>query len=233
MNAEGRVRIDIAGFSRRRLLLYAGVFGSIPLVGGCAALPPPGPPLRTFRLSPKTTFPENLPRVSWSLAIAEPFAERSLDTDRIAFLKEGTEIRYLAGGRWSDRIPSLLQLLMVQSFLASGAIAAVATDRDPLRPDFLLRSILQGFYVLEDAKGRRTAHVSITATLLQMPMRQVVAYQAFTADREIPSRSLERIARSFDEALGKVLKRLVLWTLREGEARFRRAGTEERVRGPA
>ena len=207
----------------RRDLLRVGAAGVPLLLAGCATLPRPGPPPRVFRLTPKTTFPEDLPRVDWTLAVSEPLAERALDTDRIALLRDGTEIAYFANVVWSDRVPALVQILLVQSFLASGAVAA-GTDRDPLRPDYLLRSVLTAFQVHESGDGARAAVVSLTATLLRMPRREVVATERFRAVHPVGARRFEAVIAAFDEALGKVLKRVVLWTLLVGENNRRRTG---------
>ncbi len=206
----------------RRHVLRGGLLAGGLLLAGCTPLPRPGPPPRVFRPTPKTSFPEGLPEVDWALAVSEPLAERALDTDRIALLRDGTEIAYFAGAVWSDRVPALIQILLVQSFLASGAIAAVGTDRDPLRPDYLLRSVLTAFQVRETAARRRSAVVALAATLLRMPRRRVVASERFRAELPITERRMEAVVTAFDEALGKVLKRTVLWTLHVGEADHRR-----------
>ncbi len=187
------------------------------LLGGCAGLPRPGPAPRVYRLSPKTTFPADLPRVDWSLAVAEPLAERALDTDRIAVVRGGFEVLYFAGVLWSDRVPAMLQLLMVQSFLASGALAAVGTDRDIFRPDYLLRPVLHAFQVQERPKQGRVVRISFSASLLRMPRRRIVLVRRFAEERPVVERSMAAIVRAFDEALGKVLKRLVIWTIETGQ----------------
>ena len=206
----------------RRDLLRLGAAAPL-LLAACATLPRPGPPPRVFRLTPKTTFPPDLPRVDWTVAVSEPLAERALDTDRIALLRDGTEIAYFANVVWSDRVPALVQILLVQSFLASGAVTA-GTDRDPLRPDYLLRSVLTAFQVRQARDGGWTAVVSLTATLLRMPRRRVVASERFRAAFPVEERRFEAVVTAFDEALGKVLKRVVLWTLHVGE-NDRRRGT--------
>jgi cholesterol transport system auxiliary component len=100
-----------------------------------------------FRLTPETSFEPGLPSVAWTLAVAEPDAERALDTDRLVLVRDGLEVDYYAGAVWSDRAPALVQLMIVRSFAASDAVAAVGADRDPLRADFLPRSSLRAFAI--------------------------------------------------------------------------------------
>lgn len=205
------------GQSRRCLLAGSGGFAFAVLAACVPSLGERGKPPRVYRLSPKTTFPDNLPRVAWALAVAEPLSERALDTDRIALARDGFEIVYFADALWADRVPALLQLLVVQSVQASGAVLAVGTDRDAMRPDFLLRTVLQAFHVIESADGGRRVRVSLSASLLRMPWRRVVAVERFAAEQPVAERSLDAIVFAFDEALGKVLKRLVLWVIEKGE----------------
>ena len=60
--------------------------------------------------------------------------------------------------------------------------------------------------------------VALAATLLAMPRREVVGTTEPTATVTAEAGELEAIATAFDEALGKVFKRLVEWTLTAGEA---------------
>ena len=51
-----------------------------------------------------------------------------------------------------------------------------------------------------------------------MPRRQVVGTTEIGRSVPAQANDLESIALAFDEALGSVMKRLVEWTLRTGEA---------------
>jgi cholesterol transport system auxiliary component len=210
-------RLGVVG--RRRLVL-----GGVMLVGGAGlgacvpGLPGQGPGPREFRLTPKTTFSSELPRVGWALAVAQPAADRSLDTDRIALIKEGLQVQYVADARWSDRAPAMLQGLIVGSFAASGAIATVGTDRDRLSADFLLRSSLPAFNLLRRTGAATVIRVRLDAQLLGLPDRELVGSESFAADATPTSDRLEAVIEAFDEATGDVLKRLVVWTLATGQS---------------
>src|SRR3954468_702811 len=159
--------------TRRSLLRRAaGVAGAALAGPGCMpSLPGQGPGPSVFRLSPKTSFDPGLPSVAWALTVAEPDAERALDTNRLALVRDGLEVDYYAGAVWSDRAPALVQLMIVRSFAASGAIAAVGTDRDPLRADFFLRSSLRAFAIEAQAGQPGKAHARLAARLVRLPRR--------------------------------------------------------------
>lgn len=201
---------------------WCGGLASLGLVGlgACVPkLPGTGPGPRTFRLTPKTTFGQDLTDVAWSLAVSEPTSERTLDTNRIAVITHGTAIDYVADATWIDRAPSMVQTVLVQSFRASGAVAAVGADRDQRRPDFLLRSDLRAFQ-LNRTDGLGTVRVRLDATLLRLPQRDIVAQRSFAADIAPTAAGVDAAVAAFDEALGRVMKELVPWALTAGSQAY-------------
>ena len=200
--------------SRRTLARYLGV---LPLLGlaGCQ-LPGNAPPPRAFRLTPKTTFAD-LPEVSWSLVVDRPDSEPAIDSERMARLS-GVEVAYYAGALWVDRPAEMVQPLLIQSFRASDAIEVVGDRRSEIRPDFLLQSRITAFQAEPQADAPPNVRVAMAATLLTMPQREVVGTVEIGETVTATARELEAIAAAFDEALGKVFKRLVEWTLTTGEA---------------
>lgn len=200
----------------RRQLLRAGTFLSAVMIAGCQ-LPGRGPPPREFRVTQKSTFPEDLPQVDWSLVVERPNALRSIDTPRIARTR-GVEIEYYAGAVWIDRPPVMIEPLIIQSFRSSGAIKVVADRRSGLRPDFVLQTDLTAFEAMETGSGPPDVRAAMSATLIRMPRREVVGTTHIGHTVTAQATNLQSIALAFDEALGKVLKDLVVWTLRTGEA---------------
>lgn len=197
----------------RRQLLSGGL--AMSTVAGCQ-LPGSGPPPREFRVTQKSTFPEELPDVDWSLMVERPNALRSIDTPRIARTR-GVEIEHYAGARWIDRPPVMIEPLIIQSFRSSQAIDVVVDRRANIRPDFLLQTDLTAFEAIETASGPPDVRVAMSATLITMPRREVVGTTQIARTVQAGATDLESIAMAFDDALGKVLKRLVEWTLRTGE----------------
>ena len=182
------------------------------LAGGCTPPPvPEPPPPQVYRLTRKSSLEARLPRAKWALAIAEPTCEPTLDTNRIALVRDGLAVEYYARSVWADRVPSLVQGLLVQSFLASERITRVGTDRDQLRADFLLRSDLRAFQV----KGS-VVRVAMGVQLLSLPRRDSAGSISFEQEEPLPDTTVDTVGAAFDEALGKVTSKIVAWTLRAG-----------------
>jgi cholesterol transport system auxiliary component len=209
-------RIQIGAYGSRRELLRAGL--GLSLVAGLGACQLPGsrPPPREFRLTPKTTFDE-LPKVDWSLAIARPDAGPAVDTTRIAVVRSGVEVEYYAEARWVDRPPAMLQPILVRSFRNSGAIEVVGDDRAAFRPDFVLKTDLVTFQASQEQGKPPAARAVISMSLIQMPRRNVVGTNEIGRTVEAASGDLIAITAAFDDALGKVIKRVVEWTLTTGQ----------------
>ena len=201
---------------RRRPLIQ--ITAQMPLLAVAACtLPGGGPPPREFRVTAKRTFSENLPKVDWTLVVDRPTVERSIDTARIARMA-GVEVEHYAGATWVDRPAAMIEPLIIQSFRSSRAIDVVAGRRSDVRPDFMLQTNIEAFQAQQTDSGPLEARVVMSASLMAMPRRKVVGTTEI--GRTVPAQAgdLPSIAVAIDDALGKVLKRLVEWTLVTGQA---------------
>ncbi len=194
-----------------------------PLAALAAAceVPGKGPPPILYRLTPKSTFREDLPTVSWQLVLELPLANAGLSTTRIALYRDPTNLEYYARASWTDRAPNMVLTLMIESFENSGKIIAVGRESIGLRSDFVLKTELREFQAEYYGGDLPTAHVAINAKLVQSATRTIVGSRNFESRFEARADSREAIIAAFDEALGKTLKRLVEWTLRTGEEAYR------------
>lgn len=202
--------------SRRHLL--AGLISGplVPAITSCGLLG--GPPPRQFTLTPVINFPRGLPPVKWSLVVDEPTAARQIDTSRIALMNGPFRVEYYADVEWTDNAPSMVQLLLIQSFQNTGRLLVVAPSRQTLATDFLLLSNLRNFQVEKDASGTAQANVGLEATLLRMPRRTPVATARFDRASPVDSNSTEAVTAAFDASLDDVMRRVVDWTLQQGSA---------------
>jgi cholesterol transport system auxiliary component len=206
--------------SRRGLILDALRLAPFLALAGCSDLiPGQGPPPQLFRLTPKSTFPDDIPLVSWQLVLAQPDADAALDTTRIALMREPTRVEYYASSGWTDRAPFMVQTLMLESFENSDKIVAVGRRAVGLRADFELRSELREFQA-EYFTGTIDAHVALNVKLVRAAERAIVGSQNFDVRAPAAEDSMPAIVQAFDEALGAVMKQMVDWTLKTGEANY-------------
>jgi cholesterol transport system auxiliary component len=192
---------------------------------GCS-LPGFSSPPQLFTLTPKNTFVEGLPTITDQILIETPVAAAGLDTGRIALSRSATTLDYFAGVSWTDRAPAMVQTLMVESFENSGHVVSVGRDTIGLRADYVLKSELREFqaeYASAADNGPPQIHVRINAKLVAMPRRNIEAGKTFEALERARSASFQDIIEAYDDALGKVLRRLVEWSLTEA-ARLDRQG---------
>jgi cholesterol transport system auxiliary component len=190
---------------------------SVLFLAGCA-LPGFSPPPQLFTLTPKNTFIEGLPTITDQILIETPVAAAGLDTGRIALSRSATTLDYFAGVSWTDRAPAMVQTLMVESFENSGRAVSVGRDTIGLRADYILKSELREFqaeYNGADNPNPPRIHVRINAKLVAMPRRNIEAGKTFEALEPARSTNFQDIIAAYDDALGKVLRRLVEWSLTE------------------
>lgn len=190
--------------------------GALLLVAACdIKLPGNEPPPRLFTLDPKTAFAANLPKADWQLVIETPSAPASLDTARIAVRRTPIELDYYAGVAWMDRVPSMVQALLLAAFESSGKIVAVGRDSAGLRADYMLRVEIRDFEA-ENGPENPSPHVRIVAKLIKMPNRQIVAYRSCDEKKAASAATLERVVEAYNDVLGLCLQSIVEWTLKTG-----------------
>jgi cholesterol transport system auxiliary component len=196
--------------TRRALLL-----GSLATLAGCGGLIPGGgerPQL--YVLTPKTTFAPDLPRAEWQLLVDVPLAPAEIDTDRIVLQRTPYTVDNFANAAWPDRAPAMVQTLLVESFESTGKITAIGRESAGLRADYVLRPELRKFTaVYDDPSAPPIASVILNVRLVRMPERAIVAQRSFDHRARAQRNEMAAIIEAFDDALGKVLKRTIEWTL--------------------
>jgi cholesterol transport system auxiliary component len=109
---------------------------------------------------------------------------------------------------------------MLESFENSDKIVAVGRRAVGLRADFELRSELREFQA-EYFTGTIEAHVALNVKLVRAAERAIVGSQSFDVRAPASEDSMPAIIQAFDEAMGSVLKQMVDWTLKTGQANYR------------
>ncbi|MDW3206683.1 MAG: ABC-type transport auxiliary lipoprotein family protein [Alphaproteobacteria bacterium] len=227
---------DFSGFSKMhvptRRQLGIGM-GAALLLGGCSvALPGSGAPPRIYVLTPKSTFGEEIPNVDWQLLIEPPQAAAGISSARIALRRSLIELEYFARAAWTDSAPAMIQTLMIESFENSNKIVSVGRQAIGLRSDFILKTDLREFQAeFMDENGNPlpsgsppNIRIRMNAKLVKMPQRTIAGSRTIEYVLPAPGSSMVDIIAGFDEALGKTLKRIVGWTLEEGQRIYSASG---------
>ncbi|MCR9073377.1 MAG: ABC-type transport auxiliary lipoprotein family protein [Alphaproteobacteria bacterium] len=198
----------------RRTFLAVGLAG---LTAACGQLPIGKPPPQLYTLTPKSTYPSDLPRAPWQLAIERPTAPAGLSTVRIAVARQPLTLDYYSGVAWVDDAPNMVQRLLIESFENSDRIVGVGRDGVTFRSDFTLKVELREFQAeYFDGAEVPVVNVRINVKQVQMPQRIIVASADFETRRTSPTNRMSDIIRTFDDALGSVLRDIVVWTLTQG-----------------
>ena len=207
---------------RNALLSIGALLLSAPAIEGCTAIDfvTNRAPPKLFELSPKTTFGDDLPDIDAAVLIEPPSATAGLNTARIALRPEPTLLEYYANALWIDVVPVMVQTLATESFDATGRIDALSpADAAGVRPDFSLRIHIREFQAQYDEGTSKPPLVNIRlqARLLAMPRRDSLDTVSIQQLMRAEETSVESVVRAYDDALGKALKRLVEWSLKEIE----------------
>jgi cholesterol transport system auxiliary component len=201
----------------------AAVLAMLLLAACTGVLPGAGPAPTLFTLTPKTTFRADLAKVGWQLVVEEPLAAGGLDTNKIAVMPNALELQYYADARWTERAPRMVQTLLVESFENTGKIVAVGRQAVGLRSDFNLKSELREFQTeYRTGETAPRVRVRLNVKLIEQPRQEIIASQNFEHVEQPKSAAMPDVIDAFDEALGKVLRRTVEWTLATAEESRRR-----------
>src|SRR5579872_3785549 len=194
---------------RREILL-----GGLAALAGCSILPKVQDPTTLYTLTPKNTFPPDLPSVNWQLVVELPTAAAGIDSSRIALSHDPFTLEYYAKAAWTDNAPGMVQTLLIESFERTGKIVAVGPESAGLRPDYILKTDLRAFEA--DYRGTDpipTVVVRMSAKLVAMPQRRIIG--AITSQKYVKAAGsrFEDILNAFNDALGHVLRDVVVFAL--------------------
>lgn len=200
--------------SRRHIM---STMAGVAFLPGCAAidLVTTRTPPKLFELTPKTTF-DVLPETDAVIIIEPATAAAGLNTARIALRPEPTLLEYYANALWVDVVPVMVQTLLVETLDSTGSIQAMSpAEAAGTRPEFLLRLNIREFQA-EYAEGidrPPTVNLRLQARLLRLPRRLEVDELDEAASIVATGTAIEEVVLAYDEALGKVLKRLGTWVI--------------------
>jgi cholesterol transport system auxiliary component len=205
---------DIWTEPTRRGILVAGAALTLAGCGG-NLIGPPSPAPQLYVLHPEFGALADSPNVPWQLVVSVPAAPASLDSERIALERAPNTMDYYANSQWTDRVPLLLQSLLVEAFEKSGRIAAVGRETAGIRADYVLETEIRDFeayYAVPDAAPN--VRVSITAKLLGALSHEIAGTMQSIHQAQAAANDMTSITAAFTKAAGAAVEEIVGWTLR-------------------
>jgi len=201
----------------RRLVAAALLLASGLAVSGCAAISvATRQPPQLYALTPKTTFPPDLPDLDRAtLRIETPTAAAGLNTTRIALKPTPTTLQYYAGATWVEVLPVMVQNLAIESFETTGSVEPLTTAATGARANWALTIYIREFQAEYEQRDQAPiVRARLQARVLRLPRREEADFASFETEQPAPSTSLDDIVETMDTALGEVMRDMVVWTLR-------------------
>lgn len=173
------------------------------LLGSNAAAPD------TYRLAGEV-LADRGERLPLALAVSRPRAAAALDSDRVAVVQPDSRFDYLAGVRWSEAAPQMLQDRLVQALAADGRFEAVVAAPSRVPADYLLDVELRRFEAVYAAAGAAPSVVVEMQVSLVDP-RQARRLTSFVAAGTAPaSENRQRsVIAAFERATADALRSAV------------------------
>jgi len=180
--------------------LLPGLFAGFSLLAACASSPP-----ATYDLTPAAgDFAARAGR--GQLAVLRQDAIQPADSDRIVVRYDPQSVAYLTGAQWADKLPSLVQSRLIESFQNAHLLREVG--RPGMLADFNLQTSIRRF---ELDTAQSAAVVEISAQILSQSGR-IIAGRLFSGTVPVSSSEPAVVAAALDAALAQVMRDIVIWT---------------------
>jgi phospholipid/cholesterol/gamma-HCH transport system substrate-binding protein len=167
--------------------------------------------LATYDLTAPATYPpiEKVPEAQ--LVIPDPTALSVLDSEKILTRSSAGVSSSLADAQWSDTVPKLLQMKLMQAFENAAALGAVSRPLEGVTGDYQLLLDIRRFQITVAAEP--SADVELTAKVLDGKGR-IIDTRTFRAAVPATALTPPEAAAALDQAFATVATELVVWTSR-------------------
>lgn len=175
---------------------------------GCSILGPEEP-LSLYTLKSESIEPSTL--LSSTIAVDVPLSEASLNTERIAITPTPYQREYLADGQWPDRLPKVVQEVLIDSLTQRWGGVSVARMGTGLPSKYVLQSDILDFSVFQLEKERPTVQLKIMLKLVDLRNRTVIGAQIFEEKTCVSNASLKGIVEGFNNSLHALIQKSIPW----------------------
>lgn len=188
---------------------WSGLLVAALALSACASLKTPP---ATFELSPPRAASVGSASTRAQILLPEPTATRTLDSQQIVVKPTPQTIENLADSQWSDRLPRLVQLRLLQAFQNTGRIGAAGVPGQGLAIDYQVVTELRRFEIA--FQPGPTAVVEISVKALNDKTGVVRGSRVFQAQVPVAGGATSGYVTSLDAAFGQVADDIVTWMIR-------------------
>lgn len=190
--------------AKSRPLLLAFLAATL---SSCLSSPPPD----TFEISAPAMVQNVSGQSRSQILIPEPTAIKTLDSERIVVKPTPYSVEYLAGSQWSDRLPRMVQLRLLQAFENTGRIGAVGVPGQGLAIDYQMVMEVRKFEI--EAVGPTRAVIEISVKALNDRNGSVLRTQVFAVQAPVVGSNNADYVAALDRAFEQMSGEIVRWTL--------------------
>lgn len=177
--------------------------------GGLVDLGPKGPADVIYRLEPLergADQPEG-PLVY----VEEPEVSGALDTMRIAIEDSPRSYAYLAGARWEERTPLLLQRHIARSLDNQPGLQAVGALNFDLPVALRLKLDIRDFEARRTAGGNPEVFIAMVAVLSDATSSKMRGNRYFEQKEQASGTDAAAIVAAYNTALDRLVRELAAW----------------------
>ncbi len=190
-------------------------------LSACASMLDPGPAPARLQLQPAMPSPMADKPSGKQLVVAVPLAGRDIDTDSIALVFNGREVRYLADARWTSPAPNILQRALIDGLTATNSLRGVTDESAGIMADAKLLCDLRQFSLrYADPKGVPTAVLEASFRLLNLSNGSIMATRNVRIEVPASGRDDAALVAACETALSRCLAEISPWVVQNmGSAR--------------
>jgi cholesterol transport system auxiliary component len=185
------------------------------LLAGCRILPEQQQ-ITLYAPQARIEADASWPQVDWQLLIPRPYADATVDSERILVRPQPGELQVYKGAAWTQAAPDLIHDVILRAFADSGRLRGVARRGEGVNATYELLLDLRRFESDYTGRDTPTVRIELGARLVHNAENRVVAQRVFQIDATADGTDTATINRAFERALGDVSVQLIGWVLREG-----------------
>lgn len=144
------------------------------------------------------------------VAIERPVASGAVAGDRLVVEIDG-ELRFVSGARWEDDLPELLALEIARALQDTVGIDAVDAAQKAGRAGYGLITSIERMQVQLEDDYSGLAVTEITARLVRLPARDIVATSEFRGEAPAADDAPDTLSRAISAATREALTELAAW----------------------